>query len=68
MDHGRGRLWSVNWVSLAFALKLRCPDGDGWFSFRKHDGESTGARWCWPWQFQRMYYEARKARYPDMFS
>lgn len=71
-DYGRPRgaprLWTIDWLGLAFAFKLRVPDGEGYFGYTKDDGSPTGARWSWPWNFNRLYYEARKARHPSLFA
>jgi hypothetical protein len=39
---------------LALALRLRVPDSCGFFG-----PDAVGARWCWPWQWYRLYYTAR---------
>lgn len=45
--------WSL--YHLAFIWHCRVPDGQGWFD--------TRGRYCWPWQYWRRYFEARKAEW-----
>lgn len=35
---------------VGFFLHFRCPDRNGYF-LHNH------GRWCWPWQWYRLYYE-----------
>lgn len=45
----------VDAYRLGFELRVRVPDASGYFA-RGHRG---GPRWCWPWQWARLYYDVR---------
>lgn len=52
-------LWRRDWYGVGFDLRIRVPDGLGFFG-----RGVAGASWCWPWQWFPLYYERRRAANP----
>lgn len=52
-------VYTVDWLRLAFVLRVRVPNRAGYFGYVTDRGQPTGATWCWPWQWYRMYYDVR---------
>lgn len=46
--------WDRYW--LGFCFRFRVPNRCGFYATAP---EAVGARWCWPWQWYRLYYAAR---------